>query len=123
MSKICLDLSFLLAYLSGEESAVRKIRQEYKEVLYISALTMADLGLILQDATLIDYVREAFEVLAFDERAALLTREVFDEMERAGRKAKERVAMEAAVCMANNAYVLTKKKALYEGISGLRVII
>ena len=123
MSKICLDLSFLLAYLSGDEGAVKKVRQEYKEVLYISALTLSDLGLLVNDPTITDYVRDAFEVLSFDERAAMLTRELWDEMERNRGKAKERVVMEAAVCMANNAYLLTKKRALYEGIEGLKVII
>jgi len=123
MSKICLDLSFLLAYLSGEEGAVKKVRQEYKEVLYITSLTLADVSLLLTEPELVEYVRGAFEVLPFDERAALLTREVYDEMERNRGKASERVAMEAAICLANSAYLLTRKKALYEGITALKVII
>ena len=122
MRGVCLDYKMVLSYLFKDEKAVFKVKQISRETpLSITSFTLAEVGLISLRKDVAEMLAEAFEVLSFDKKAALIFREVYDDLEERG-KANKRTALEASIAIANDVYLLVRDREEYEGIRGLRIL-
>ncbi len=122
MAKICIDLDMLLSYLLGEKSVVEKINQYIeKEELSITSLTLAELGLTVEDKETVIKISTLFNVLPFDEKAATKAWELY-RIVAEERKPKFRIIYNAAIAIVNDAFFLTKDRMSYADIPGLKLI-
>ena len=117
-----MDYKMVLSYLFKDEKAVFKVKQIARETpLSITSFTLAEVSLISLRKDVAEMLAEAFEVLSFDKKAALIFREVYDDLEERGR-ANKRTALEASIAIANDVYLLVRDREEYEGIRGLRIL-
>ncbi len=124
MAKICIDFKVLLDYLRGDPITVEKIKHiGQEEDLYITAPTLADISLVIEDKTIIPKLLTVFDVLPLDEEAAMLVGEIYDEVEDSGRRPNLRRIVEASICIKNKSYLLVKSKKDYDYIPKLKLII
>lgn len=122
MRGVCVERDVLLSYLLGDEKTALKIKQISKDTaLFITSFTLAEISLISMSKNIASMVAEAFEVLPFDERGALVFRNVYDALEEMG-KPDKRAALEASIAIVNNVYLLVKNKEKYSGIESLKLL-
>lgn len=138
MVRVCLDLDVVVDYLLGDDNAKKKVSiyLESKDAeLCISATTLAELAICLRDPSILEEIKELLTILPFNEDAATKARDVYDYLEEtyAVRGAKhyreDKLSMSqiylAATCLAHNALLVTKDKALrekYSRVPGLKIV-
>ena len=125
MVRVCLDLPMLLNYLKGEPKAVEKLQiyLQRKDVeLSLSALTLADLYIIIRDPSLVERLEEHFAILPFNDEAAAKARLVYDALEEQRVAFSPRQVFLAAVCLAHDAILLTDDRVTYKNVPGLKIV-
>ena len=119
---ICVDFDMMLYYLVGDKSHVDKINMYIKtEEMAITAITLADLAISIEDDDIPRKISANFRILPFDERAALKAREIFLLMQEAGNE-KVKIAYNSAIAITNDTFMLVKDKNRYKGVPGLKFI-
>ena len=124
MVRVCLDIDILLDYLIGNESAEEKINiylDRRDTELCVAATTLAELRVSLRNPHLVDELEDMLVVLPIDENVAALAGDIYDYMEENEKVRMSRVYV-AAACVAHGALLLTKNRAYYSNIPGLKVI-
>ena len=112
----------MMSYLLGEKTALEKISQYFdKENLCVTALTLADLGVSVDDSELIHRISNMFEVLEFDKRASLIAGEIYRTVSDKTRK-NLRNLYNASIAISHDAFFLTKHRADYVEIPGLKLV-
>ncbi len=125
MVRVCIDLPMIMNYLKGEPKAVEKLsiyisRRDVE--LSLSALTLAELYIIIKDTSLVDRVAQDFEILPFNDRAAEQVRLIYDGLDEQGLKFSTREVFIAAVCLTHDAFLLTEDRTTYKYVPGLKVL-
>jgi predicted nucleic acid-binding protein len=119
---ICVDFDMMLYYLVGDKSHVDKINMYIKtEEMAITAITLADLAISIEDDDIPRKISANFRILPFDERAALKAREIYLLMQEAGNE-KVKIAYNSAIAITNDTFMLVKDKNRYKGVPGLKFI-
>jgi predicted nucleic acid-binding protein len=112
----------MLYYLVGDKSHVDKINMYIRtEEMAVTAITLADLAISIEDDDIPRKISENFRILPFDEPAALKAREIFLLMQEAGNE-KVKIAYNSAIAITNDAFMLVKDKSKYKGVPGLKFI-
>jgi predicted nucleic acid-binding protein len=119
---ICVDFDMMLYYLVGDKSHVDKLNMYIKtEEMAVTALTLADLAISMEDEDLPKKISANFRILPFDERAALKAKEIYLPMQEAGNE-KVKIAYNSAIVITNDAFFLVKDKNKYKGVPGLKFV-
>jgi len=119
---ICVDFDMMLYYLVGDKSHVDKINMYIRtEEMAITAITLADLAISIEDDDIPRKISANFRILPFDERAALKAKEIYLLMQEAGNE-KVKIAYNSAIAITNDTFMLVKDKNRYKGVPGLKFI-
>lgn len=121
MEKICLGYDAVLDFLRGEPSTVEKLNYyANQEEICITGITLYNLlGTINKKEVVISFANSV-SILPFDRKAAVIANKLNKELTGKGGDAPSEAVMTAAICMANDAFLFTRKPANYEGMKGLK---
>jgi predicted nucleic acid-binding protein len=112
----------MLYYLVGNKAHVEKLNMYIKtEEIAITALTLADLAISMEDEDLPKKISANFRILPFDERAALKAKEIYLLMQEAGNE-RVKIAYNSAIAITNDAIMLVEDKNKYKGVQGLKFV-
>jgi predicted nucleic acid-binding protein len=120
---ICADFDMMITYLVGDKASVEKINMYIKtEEMALTAVTLADLAIAIEDEGLPTRLVGSFRILPFDEKAALMARKIFLSMQESGNE-KVKTAYNSAIAMSHGAYMLVRDKNKYKGVPpGLKFV-
>jgi len=124
---ILLDTNVVVAFLNGDKSVLKRIRDEIDRIA-LSALAVAELDYgakISQKAKenlekLYQFV-DIVQVIPFDIECAKIFGTIKSKLRRLGKPTGEMDALIAATAMANEAILVTVNKKHFENIEGLKV--
>ncbi len=123
MEKICLDLDAVLDFLRGEPSTVEKLNYYAKqEEICISGITLYNLLETINKKDTVISLANSVTILPFDRKAAVIAERISREILDKGIEPPTESLLTAAVCIANNAFLFTKKPGNFEGIRGLKKV-
>ncbi len=124
-TKICLDTGVVLDFFKGEIKTVQKIKQ-YSEadLLCITSLSYLELLTVIKGQGRWDVLKvvEKMEMLNFDRKASVRAAKIYEQADEAKIDIGMREAVNAAICIANSALLLTADRRQYEGIKGLKFV-
>jgi predicted nucleic acid-binding protein len=123
MEKICLDLDAVLDFLRGEPSTVEKLNYyANQEEICITGITLYNLlGTVNKKDVVISFANSV-TILPFDRKAAVIASKISKDINDRGVDPSTESLLTAATCMANDAFLFTKKPANFEGIRGLKKV-
>lgn len=123
MEKICLDLDAVLDFLKGEPSTVEKLNYyANQEEICISGITLYALLEIVNKRDTVISLANSVTILPFDRKAAVIAGKISKEIFDRGIEPPMESLFTAAVCIANNAFLFTKKPGNFEGMRELKKV-
>jgi len=123
MEKICLDLDAALDFLRGEATTVEKLHYYANlEEICISGITLYNLLESVSKKDVVISFANNVTILPFDRKSAVIAEKISRELSERGVEHPAESLLTAAVCMANDAFLFTKKPANFEGIRGLKKV-
>ncbi len=121
MEKICLDLEAALDFLRGEATTVEKLHYyANQEEICISGVTLYNLLETVSKRDVVIAFANSVTILPLDRKAAVIANKIRKELADRGADPPDESLLTAAVCIANDAFLFTKKPANFEGIRGLK---
>jgi predicted nucleic acid-binding protein len=121
MEKICLGYDAVLDFLRGEPSTVEKLNYYAdQEEICISGVTLYNLLETINRKEVVLSFANSVTILPFDRKAAVIANKINRELPGLGADTASEAVMTAAICMANDAFLFTRKPANYEGMRGLK---
>ena len=123
MEKICLDLDAILDFLRGEPATVEKLHYyANQEEICVSGITLYNLLETVNKKDIVISFANSVTILSFDRKAAVIANRINKELEVRSVEPPAESVLTAAVCIANDAFLFTKKPANFEGIRGLKKV-
>lgn len=121
MEKICLDYYAALDFLRGEPTTVEKLNYYIKtDEICISAITLAHLLFTIKKSDVVISFANSITVLPIDRKVSVISLKLKNELQENGIAAPQEVLFNAATCIANDAFLFTKRPADFEKIKGLK---
>ncbi|MGB9719541.1 MAG: type II toxin-antitoxin system VapC family toxin [Candidatus Anstonellales archaeon] len=123
MVKICLDSDIIIDFLEGRRATIEKLRYyiEKEEIVTTSVVMFEVLSSVKSIAPVLRFMKN-LEILGFDSQSAELASKFYHEGMKEGVRTSTRAIINAAICIRNDAFLLTKNRNEYEGIKGLKVV-
>jgi predicted nucleic acid-binding protein len=124
-TKICLDTGVVLDFFKGEMKTVQKIRQySGADLLCITSLSYFELLSVIKGQGRWDVLKvvDKMEMLNFDRKASVRAAKIYEQAEDSKLDMGMREVVNAAICMSNNALLLTTDRRHYEGVKGLKFV-
>ena len=122
-TRICLDTDVMLEFLRGREATVQKIRHYITtEELCITSITFFELLSLVNKKGRVIRIIDNLSLLPFDKKASLRADKLNEKLKEHKVNAGIREIMNASVCLANEALLLTHSRPAYEGIDGLKFV-
>ncbi|MEM2963732.1 MAG: type II toxin-antitoxin system VapC family toxin [Candidatus Anstonellales archaeon] len=123
MAKICLDSDIILDFLEGRKATIEKLKHyiEKEEIVTTSVVMFEVLSSVKSIAPVLRFM-EQLDILVFDKQSAELASKLYRDGMKEGIRIPSRAIINAAICMRNDAFLLTKNRNEYEGIKGLKVV-
>ncbi len=118
MVRICVDTDFLIAYLMGNEQAVRKMQFYLYEDLAVSAITAFELRCIVKNEALVNNLLNQLTTLPITDEVANIAAHLILEY----KQLTPSQALAAATCLHYRALLLTGRKSTFDFIKGLRFV-
>lgn len=115
----------VLDFFKGDIKTVQKIQQYSKaDVLCTTSLSYFELLTSIRGHGRWDVLKvvDKLEMLSFDRKASVRASKIYEQMGESGGNTGMRDVMNAAVCLANDAHLLTGNRKPYEGIKGLKFV-
>ncbi len=124
MEKICLDSDVAFDFLRGEQNIVEKLKYyASREEICINALTMIQLVAAIRKQDVAHAFVNSVTVLELNITAARIATQILQELKEKGYSSKNvDHVLTAAMCIANNAFLITKDRKKFEGIKGLKLV-
>jgi len=123
MEKICLDYHTALDFLRGDPSVVEKLNYYAdREEICISSLTLTRLLFTVRRPEVVSSFANSVTILPVDHKTAVVSSKIKKDMDENKKELPHETLLVAAVCIANNAFLYTKRHADFEGIKGLRKV-
>lgn len=121
MEKICLDFDTTLDFLRGETSTVEKLNYyANREEVCISSITLYNLLESISKKEVVIAFANSVTILDFDRKAAVIANKISADLKERSLDLPVESIIIAAICMANDAFLFTKKPVKFEGIRGLK---
>jgi predicted nucleic acid-binding protein len=123
MVKICLDSDIIIDFLEGRKAAIEKLKHyiEKEEIVTTSVVMFEVLASVRSIAPVLRFMGN-LEILGFDEQSAELASKIYRDGTKEGIRLSTRAIINAAICIRNDAFLLTKNRNEYAGIKGLKVV-
>lgn len=119
---ILLDTDILIDYMLGRQGAVRKLELYIgKEKIYITDLVLAEVSYITSKPDVVESVIDAFEVLNFDESAALEMINILRDFQLRD-PPKFRIVYNSSIALSRSLAILTKTREEYSLIKGIKLL-
>jgi len=123
VERICLDFDTALDFLRGEPATVEKMNYyANREEICISSITLYNLLEAVNKKDVVVSFANNITILPFDRKAAVLASRISNELKERKVDPPAESIVVAAICIANDAYLYTKKPANFEGIRGLKKV-
>ena len=123
MEKICLDYHTALDFLRGDATVVEKLNYYAdREEICISSLTLTRLLFTVKRHEVVASFANSVTILPIDHKTAVVSSKIKKHMDEHKKELPHEILLTAAVCIANNAFLYTKKPTDFEGIKGLRKV-
>ncbi len=123
MEKICLGYDAVVDFLRGEPSTVEKLHYYAdQEEICITGVTLYNLLETINKKEIVISFANSVTILPFDRKAAVIANKINRDAVAKGADTPAESIMTAAVCLANDAFLFTRKPANYEGIKGLKKV-
>src|SRR3989338_7665953 len=124
MEKICLDTEVAIDFLRGENAIVEKLRYYAdREEICITASTLIHLLSAIRKEGIANSLTNSVTVLDLDKKSAGIAARLIKESKEQGYTHKNMDSfLNAAICIANSAFLFTKERKKYEGIKGLKLV-
>ncbi len=124
MEKICLDTDIALDFLRGEQNCVEKLKYyAAREEICISTLTLIYLLSTIRKQDVAHSFANSVTILDLTANSARLASRLIHELKEKGYSPKNiDNVLTAAICMSNNAFLITKDRTKFEGIKGLKLV-
>ena len=121
MERICLDYHTVLDFLRGDHAVVEKLNYYAdREDICISSLTLTRLLLTVRKQDVVSSFANSITILPIDRKTAMISSKIQKALVERKVELPQEAVLTAAVCIANDAFLYTKKPADFEGIKGLR---
>jgi predicted nucleic acid-binding protein len=122
MDKVCLDFEAALDFLRGEKTTLEKVKWYIdREDVCVTAFTVAHLMEAVRKPEVVNAFANSVNVLPFDKKAVhVLNRLITEAREREQQLKTMDHLVTASICIANEALLLTKSPANYDGVKGLK---
>jgi len=122
-TRICLDTDVMMEFLRGKEATVQKIRHYITtEELCITSVTFFELLASVNKKGRVIRIIDNLSLLPFDKKASLRADKVNEKLRESKVDAGVRDVMNASICLANDALLLTHNRPAYEGMEGLKFV-
>ncbi len=118
MTRICIDTDFLLAFLLGNEQAVRKLQFYLYEELAISAITALELRCIIENTEVVNALLHQLTVLPITDEVASIAANLMLEHKTLSLPD----ALMASTCLHYNAFLLTTRRNVFDVVRGLKFV-
>lgn len=119
---IIVDTDFLVDYITNKQAAVKKLELYIgREKLYITDLVLAELTYVIPSPDVIASIIDAFEVLTFDESAALEMANILKEFQ-LEEPPIFRVLYNSSIALSKSLAILTKNRLAYSKIRGVKIL-
>ncbi|MEM0455965.1 MAG: hypothetical protein QXL02_02865 [Candidatus Anstonellales archaeon] len=119
---IVVDTDFLIDYITNKQAAVKKLELYIgREKLYITDLILAELTYTIPSPDVIESVIDAFEILIFDESAALEMINILKSFQ-LEEPPPFRILYNSSIALSKSLAVLTKNRSLYSRIRGVKIL-
>jgi len=123
MEKICLDYYTVLDFLRGDPTVVEKLNYYAdREEICISSLTLTRLLFTIKRHDVVSSFANSITILPIDHKTAVVSSKIKKHLEENKKELPHETLFTAAVCIANNAFLYTKRHADFEGVKGLRKV-
>jgi len=123
MEKICLGYDAVLDFLRGEQSTVEKLHYyANQEEICITGITLYNLLQTISKRDVVISFANSVTILPFDRKAAVIADKINNELSEKGVEPPAESVLTAAICMANDAFLFTRKAANFEGMRGLKKV-
>lgn len=121
-TKICLATEVVFDFLTGDEPTLQKIKMYSTEELCITSLTLFELRCVVERQGTVSEFLNYISILDFDSQSAEVAARIIHEDLHYGNQRPTKSAINAAICISNNAFLFTKDRASVEGIRGLKLV-
>lgn len=121
-TKICLSSDVVFDFLTGDETAIQKIKLYANEDLCITSLTLFELRSVAEKQESISEMLSYLSVLDFDSRAAEVAARIVREDLHHSIARSTKTVINAAICISNNSLLFTRDRAGFEAIRGLKLV-
>jgi len=122
MEKICIDLDMAIGFLKGETTAVEKIKYYSGEELCVSVFTAYELLSTITKRDVVQQFLSNLTILPFDANSATIASNVRKWSDEKGIEISTSKAFNAAICISNKAYLVSKDHTQYDKIRGLTIV-
>lgn len=124
MEKICLDYETALHFLRGDPATKEKLMYYAdREEICITSMTMLQLLETIRKREAVQDFANSVTILPFDKKAAAIATKLNMEIKGRGEIPKPMDSiLTASICIANDAFMYTRKPEKFEGIRGLRKV-
>lgn len=122
MEKICLDSQVILDFLKGDNIIVEKIKYYADEELCATTLTLFELLVSVKKVEIINQFVKNITPLNFNENCGVIAARIYNDLRDAGNIRPVRNVINAAICIDNGAFLVTKNRKDYEKIRGLKLV-
>lgn len=121
-TKICLSPEVVFSFLTGDEATVQKIKLYSNEDLCITALTLFEIRSVVDKQDVVSEFLNFITILDLDVKGAEAAARIIREDLHNSNNRSTKSAINAAICISNNALLFAKDRASYEGIRGLKLV-
>lgn len=122
MERICIDFDIILGFLQGEPSSVEKIRYYIDEEICITPFTAYALLRHVNKKEIISQFLSHVTILPFDLRSATLAANIKRYLDSKNMHVNMEHIFNAAICISHGAFLASKNRRAYEGITGLKLV-
>ncbi len=120
--KICLSPEVVFDFLTGDDATIQKIKLYSNEDLCITSLTLFEIRSVVEKQEAVSEFLSFISILDFDAQAAETAARIIREDLHHGMSRSTKNTINAAICIANSAFLFTKERMGFDGVRGLKLV-
>lgn len=122
MEKICIDYKMTLEFLEGKFAVVEKIKNYSEEEICVSVFTAYELLSTVSKGEVIQQFLSNVTILPFDRNSSSIAANIEKYLSDKNIKMSPQKIFNAAICISNGAFLVSKDHAMYDSIRNLKIV-